>query len=101
MFAALVAEFVRGQFSSLIAGVRLSDVKVSDLIAQNVRAYGDQLTTLTDEAWDSSRYRWMDGYWQVLLDLSTDRENVSDLVLHARIRDEPALHIIVDGVWVP
>lgn len=100
-FGELIAAFAAGNFAPEQEGVAPITIEVARLIAGNVVAYGDVLVPLRDEAWARSAYRWMDGYWQVIVDLSTNGEPVSDLALHARIMDEPGLPVLIDGVWVP
>lgn len=100
-FSTLIASFVTGDFTTRHEGVVPISVEVAGLIARNVRAYGDVLVPLRAETWGGSSYRWMNGYWQVIVDLSTEGEPVSDLALHARIGDRPGLPITVYGVWVP
>jgi hypothetical protein len=43
----------------------------------------------------------MDGYWQFLIDLTTTAEPVSDLVIHARLRDDGLARLEVQSVHVP
>ena len=43
----------------------------------------------------------MDGYWQFLVDLTTESEDVSDLMLHATLQDEENARIEVLSVYVP
>ena len=51
----------------------------------NIAQYPDQLGPLSDRAWDTSVYIWMESYWEALVDLSKADGGRSDLVLHARI----------------
>lgn len=51
----------------------------------NIAQYPDQLGPLSDSAWDTSIYIWMESYWEALVDLSKADGSPSDLVLHARI----------------
>ena len=78
-----------------IKGVQRVDQATAELIAENVAAYGERLAPLDDATWQRSVYRWMDGYWQVLVDLSTHGEPVSDLTLHAKIFEgnDPRLEV--------
>ena len=103
---------LRGKFRELVAGdfqltasrpdgVASIDADTASNIANHVAAYGDSLVPLRDEVWQTSIYRWMDVYWQLLVDLSTTREPVSDLVLHAKLADDAAFHIEVQSVHVP
>ena len=58
--------------------------RVSDYIGD----YGCSLISLPQEAWDTSVSRWLEGYWEVLVDLFTLEEGLSDLVLFARVFEE-------------
>ncbi|WP_425504520.1 DUF7668 domain-containing protein [Qipengyuania soli] len=65
-------------------------------------AYGDELAPLDDATWKRSIYRWMDGYWLVLVDLTTRSEAVSDLALHARLQGaNDDFTISVEAVYIP
>lgn len=70
-------------------------------IADNIAAYGAALAPLNDSTWDQSVYRWMDGHWQMLVDLSTEAEPVSDLTLHAKLYEGDGLRLEIDSVHVP
>lgn len=103
-FQALVAAFVAGDFelsSHMIEGISPIDRDGARFIAGQVAAYGGTLAPLSDEAWQRSVYLWMDGYWDVLIDLSTTEESVSDLVLHARLFGDQSGRIEVWSVHVP
>lgn len=82
-------------------GVQPVDQETADLIAANVIAYGDRLAPLDEATWDHSIYRWMGGYWQALVDLSTVSEPVSDLTLHAKVYDADCSRLKIDSVHVP
>jgi hypothetical protein len=80
--------FVAGDFQLRehpIAGVRPVDPDTAEWMADNIAAYGDTLATLNEETWTRSVYRWMEGYWDMLVDLTTSSEPVSDLTLHAKL----------------
>ncbi|WP_435416697.1 hypothetical protein WAB17_07290 [Parerythrobacter aurantius] len=68
-----------------IQGVRPIDEETASYFEDNVDAYGDELAPLDDATWERSISVWMNGYWDVLVDLTTSNEPVSDLTLHARI----------------
>ncbi|MFN7399235.1 MAG: hypothetical protein ACK5SX_09305 [Sandaracinobacter sp.] len=71
-------------------------------MAENLSAYGDSLGPLDDRIWDRSIYRWMGGYWAVLLELSTFAEPVSDLTLHAKLYETGNNLVLAhSGVFVP
>jgi len=66
-----------------------------------VSAYGDRLAPLHASTWDHAVYRWMGGYWQFLVDLTTDSEEVSDLTLHVTLRDAEPPTLEIGSVHVP
>jgi hypothetical protein len=43
----------------------------------------------------------MDGYWQVLVDLTTKGELASDLTLHVRLYEADSPRVVVASVHVP
>ena len=47
--------------------------------------YGDALAPLDDATWIRSIYQWEQGYWEFLVDLTTENQPVSDLTLHAKL----------------
>ena len=103
-FRELTAAFVTGDFQlsrPALDGVSQLDADTARFISEQIVAYGDNLASLSDEVWQRSAYRWMDGHWEFLIDLSTDREPVSDLVLHARLFDGPSGRIEVWSIQVP
>ncbi|WP_425454941.1 DUF7668 domain-containing protein [Hephaestia caeni] len=50
---------------------------------------------------ERSVYRWLDGYWLFLVDLTTKDEEVSDLTLHAKLADASDARLEVQSVHVP
>jgi hypothetical protein len=103
-FGQVVDAFVAGDFQLSghpIAGVVPIDPDKAQSIADNILAYGDPLAPLNEETWDRSAYRWMDGYWQVLVDLTTAGEPVSDLALHAKIYEAGESRFEITSVHVP
>jgi hypothetical protein len=71
-------------------------------IAGNISAYGETLAPLSDKTWERSVYLWMDGHWQVVVDLTTTAEPVSDLALHANTYEAgDDLEVELYGVYVP
>lgn len=103
-FQQIVDAFVAGDFGlrrHRIDRVEAVDPATAEHIAANIFAYGDALAPLSEETWRSSIYRWMDGYWYVLVDLSTASEAVSDLTLHANVHGDPESHFEIESVHVP
>jgi hypothetical protein len=100
----IASAFAAGDFglrTHQVDGVATVDPATAKHIAKNVAAYGEQLATLNDTTWDFSAYRWMDGYWQLLVDLSTEKAPVSDLTLHAVLHDVPNPRLEIISVHVP
>ena len=104
-FRRIADAFVAGDFQLRdhpIDGVRPVDPATAKRIADSISAYGETLAPLNEETWDRSIYRWMDGYWQVLVDLTTNTEPVSDLTLHAKLRETgDEVTLVVEAVYVP
>jgi hypothetical protein len=84
-----------------IEGVAPVDADTAQWIAQSVAAYGAPLAPLDAAVWETARCRWMDGYWELLVDLTTTAEPVSDLVLHARRSDGDPPLFTIRSVHVP
>ncbi len=64
--------------------------------------YGEVLTELSEATWESSVCIWMGSRWDVLIDLWTESEGRSDLVLSARVRESgEGYSIEVQSVHVP
>ena len=104
-FRQIADAFIAGDFQLSdhpIAGVRPIESATAKWIADNISAYGDLLAPLNEETWDRSTFRWMEGYWQVLVDLTTRSEPVSDLTLHAKLYETSGgFELVVDAVYVP
>jgi len=103
-FKDIALAFVSGDFqlaSHNVEGVSPIDADMARFIAEQVSGYGDDLVTLDDRVWDRSIYRWMDGHWEFVVDLTTAQEPVSDLALHARLADGRDALLEVRSVHVP
>ena len=72
------------------------------MIAENIEDYGDQLTSLPKGTWKTSVCLWMEEYWEVFVDLYTEDEGASDLVLAVRVYEENSDYVFkVHSVHVP
>jgi hypothetical protein len=103
-FQELVAAFVAGDFQlsrHSLDGVASLGAETARFIEEQIAAYGASLAPLSDDVWQRSAYRWMDDYWEFLIDLSTVQEPVSDLALHAKLFGGPNGRIEVCSVHVP
>ena len=70
-FSEIVEAFKEGDFclERGVAGVRPISATKAARISSNIKSYGAQLTSLPEEAWNTSMCQWMQGYWDVLVDL--------------------------------
>jgi hypothetical protein len=85
-----------------IEGVCEVTPEIANAIERAVSNYGVHLTPLPQESWDSSVYLWMDGHWNVLIDLYSQEEGQSDLVLNVRVFElESGYSFEVQLVYVP
>jgi len=103
-FHAIADAFVAGDFAlqtHVIEGVSPTEQSTAQFIADSISAYGDPIAPLNPTTWDRAVYRWMGGYWQFLVDLTTEAENVSDLTVHAILRDSDNARVEVQSVHVP
>jgi len=82
--AAIVDALIQGGEPSL-PQVTLQDPDVWASAQESIRAYGAHLKRLPDESWSSSVCIWYGDFWNVLLDLYTEEEGRSDLVLQAHV----------------
>ena len=105
-FEAIIDAFVRADYGlrEPIAGVVPVQEGVSVQVEHYIRDYGEKLAPLSDETWESSVCQWMEGYWDVLVDLNTAAEGRSDMVLSARVQENEvtgSVSIQVCAVYVP
>lgn len=100
----LVDLLVNGDFESLsdVKGVReISEADIARIIT-NIEDYGCQLTSLPEVSWETSVCQWMQGYWNLLIDLFAIEEGISDLVLSVRVYESEKSYIFeVQSVYVP
>ncbi len=83
-----------------VNGVKPIDDDAAQRFANSVQAYGNALAPLSEATWERSVYRWMDGHWQLIVDLTTKTEPVSDLALHATLYEADGL-LQLDSLHVP
>lgn len=103
-FTKIVEAFVAGDYE-LKRGfdyVSVIPQETVDQIQDYVKSYGETLVPLTEETWKTSIYLWMESHWDVLIDLRTEREGRSDLVLSARVNEINERYLIdIKMVYVP
>jgi hypothetical protein len=102
--ADIVACLASGDFSKLssLPAVTLEGGWGWQSIERYIKSYGCKLTSLPEESWRTSIYRWMDGYWDVLVDLFTIEEGCSDLVMFVRVYPREGSYAFqIQSVHVP
>jgi hypothetical protein len=85
-----------------VAGVApVSDMTAAQ-IRDYIRDYGEALIALPEESWTTSVCIWMDNHWDAMIDLWTEAEGRSDLVLHVQISETLSGYIVnIYMVYVP
>ena len=90
-FEAIVLQFVRGNYaiSNQISGVAPVPSETTQQISKYIEDYGATLVPLPKEAWATSVSIWYGNHWSVLVDLFTEEEGASDLVLSTNVTETP------------
>ena len=85
-----------------VLGVESVSDQTARHIASYIQDYGEELSSLPAETWASSVCQWMDGHWEVLVDLWTRNEGRSDMVLSVRVSEQEVGYCYqIDMVYVP
>ncbi len=72
------------------------------MIAENIEDYGDSLITLPNKTWKTSACLYMGVFWEVFVDLYTEDEGHSDLVLAVKVFEANKGYTFkVHSVYVP
>jgi len=76
--------------------------KTAEQIKEYIEDYGEELIELSNETWNSSVYICNGNYWNILIDLYTKDEGLSDLVLNIEVREVNKEYIFdIKLVYVP
>ena len=85
-----------------IKGVQNIELEHLHEIAENITDYGETLVSLPDETWETSQALWMGFRWDVILDLFTEREGLSDLILSIRVFEtDGVFEYSIQDIYVP
>lgn len=69
--------------------------------SKNISDYGKIIDPVSPMTWVTSIYLWMDGYWDVLVDLFSGGERI-DLVLFLRVTEsDDGYKFYVESIHVP
>ena len=90
------------QLKDGIAGVEPIPAETASQIQDYVRDYGATLVELPEATWESSVCIWTGSHWNALIDLWTQEEGRSDLVLEVHVAESGSgLCVKVHMVYVP
>jgi hypothetical protein len=100
----IVDAFVRHDYrlADGVAGVAPVSEETATQIRTYIQDYGAKLVSLPQESWATSVCIWMDDHWDALIDLWSEEEGSSDLVLQVHVSDvgsEPLVTVYM--VYVP
>lgn len=87
---------------NLIKGVQNVELEYLQEIAENITNYGETLVSLPDETWNSSQAYWKGFCWDIILDLFTESEGRSDLILLMRVFEtDGVFEYSIQNIYVP
>jgi len=104
IFKNIVKAFVNKDYNLSVGvnNVNLVSDKTAEQIQEYIEDYGEELIDLPDETWDTSVYIYYSEYWNVIIDLFTKNEGLSDLVLNAEVREKDNNYVVdINLVYVP
>lgn len=106
VFVKIVDAFLAGDFalSQHSVGVRtIVEPETALSIPDQIADYGDRLVPLNDAVWKRSVYMWGDitKRWEFIVDLSTEQQIVSDLIIHAKLYERGEFVLEIHSVYVP
>ena len=104
VFRDIVNAFVERDYHLRVGvlGVEAVSVDTAVHIENYIQNYGATLVALPEEVWDSSVCIWSGRHWDALVDLWTQAEGRSDLVLSVRVTDiNPGFAFRIQMVYVP
>ena len=100
----IVARLVVGDYNLIERPINVNaiDHDLAEMIAHQIKSYGDPMTELTEASWERSVYLWMGEKWEVLVDLCTESLGVSDLVMFLNVfEDNDGFIFQISSVHVP
>jgi hypothetical protein len=103
-FHAIVESFVHGDYalSAGVPGVEPVTADTAEQIREFIADYVERLVPLPPETWETSCAQWMGTHWDVIVDLWTESEGRSDMILSARVTELDDEHrISIYLVYVP
>ena len=104
VFCEIVGALVERDYrlESGVLGVQPVSVDTAARIQSSIKNYEATLVALPEEAWNSSVCMWYGDHWEALVDLWTQEEGPSDLVLRATVSEEEmGFGFTIQLVYVP
>ncbi|ADV86309.1 hypothetical protein [Vibrio vulnificus YJ016] len=103
-FCQIVSSFVDHDYllNRSIEGLVPVAQELAEQIETYVKDYDENLVALPEQTWNSSVCMWMETHWDVLIDLWTETEGLSDLVLQAKVfESKDGYKYQIEMVYVP
>ena len=103
-YSEIVERFVDGDYGleRSVQHVLPISEETAAQISGYIADYGETLVQLDESVWDSSVSQWLGDRWEVLVDLCTESEGISDMILHSFVREnEDGFQYKVHLVYVP
>lgn len=100
----IIDAFVRHDYrlADGVAGVAPVSEETATQIRTYIQEYGAKLVSLPQESWATSVCIWMGDHWDALIDLWTEEEGSSDLVLQVHVSEVDSEFLVtVYMVYVP
>jgi hypothetical protein len=100
----IVDAFVREDYllADGVPGVAPVSEQTAAQIREYIQEYGAKLVELPQESWDTSVCIWMGDHWDAMIDLWTEDEGPSDLVLEVDVSEVGSEYVVtVYMVYVP
>ena len=104
IFKDIVKAFVNKDYnlSSGIKNVNTVSKSTAKQIKEYIEDYGEEIIELPEETWESSVYICYGDYWNILIDLFTKGEGLSDLALNAEVIEKDNNYVVdINLVYVP
>lgn len=100
----IVDAFARGDYGLKdgLSGVAPISEETAAQVCEYIEDYGAKLIELPPQSWDTSVCIWMGDRWDALVDLWTEDEGRSDLVLQVDVSEADSGYVVaIVMVYVP
>ncbi len=103
-FCDVVGAFVERDYriTSGVRGVTPITQATASHIESYISDYGEKLVALPEDTWQTSICLWMGSHWDVIVDLWTEAEGRSDMILSSRVSEvDGEYRFDIQMVYVP